>query len=318
MIPLLSRLLLQIEPPTEEAVPETTVRGFPANPFQSWETFQTFLDYPFVSIGDFHISIWTLVKLILFPIVAILFAKFAKKGVMRVLGKVSHIDFATRQTISTIIYYVLLFAGMMWAITTAGISTTSLAVFSGGLGVGIGLGLQDSAKNFISGLIMMFSRTVKPGDVIALEDVQGTVLRIGSYSTSVKTVQDATVIVPNSQILDEKFINWTHDTRNRMLEIPIGVHYNSDVTAVMEVMLQAADDTEGLLKDPAPAVLLTEFGDNSINFLARVWTDEPLYNLPIISAYNRRVAELFQERKITIPYPQRDVYIHQVPPLEKK
>jgi small-conductance mechanosensitive channel len=274
-----------------------------------WPAVQDMLNRELFAAGETKFTVASLVLLVLLPILVILFAKMLRSLLLRVLSRTKALDPGTQNTIASLAYYLTLVIGMIWAVSVSGLNTSSLAVFSGGLGVGVGLGLQDIAKNFISGLIMLMTKTVKPGDVITVEELTGRVHQIGSYSTTLKTVQDAIVIVPNSQILDKQFINWTHNRRLRMLEIPIGVHYDSDLDLVIQCLKDAAASNEWILDSPDPQIVLTEFADSSVNFLARVWTKEVMYSVKVISAYNLEVARLFQERKVIIPYPQRDVYV---------
>jgi small-conductance mechanosensitive channel len=276
------------------------------------EQIQNILNTKLFQIGESVFTVFSIVMLVLVPILVVILSKMIQNAIVKGLGRITQMDVGTRSTVGTIIYYIVLVSGLVMAVSTAGLNTQSLAIFSGGIGLGLGLGLQDIAKNFISGIIMLVTKTVKKDDVISFGDMAGQVEHIGSYSTSMRTIQDAVVIVPNSQILDNQFVNWTHNRRLRMLEIPVGVHYASDLDVVMSCLEDAAKSNPWVKDQPAPQIILTEFADSSINFLARVWTTEVLYHMKVISKFNLDVAKSFQERGVTIPYPQRDV--HLIPP----
>lgn len=283
----------------------------------SWSQFVDAINDPFLRLGGFELTVVFLAKLALLPILLIFAARAVRSGMQRLLQRAPGVDTGTRNAVATVIYYIFLALGTMWVLGQLGLDTSSLAVFSGGLGVGVGIGLQDTAKNFFSGLIMLFSRTVKPTDVITVGDLTGEVESIGAYSTTMRTIQDATVIVPNSQILSEQFVNWTHDRRQRMVEISIGVHYASDLDVVEECLAEAARRTDGLLADPPPQFLLAEFADSAVVYHARVWTKEVMRYYRIVSAFNRHAAQLFAERGVVIPYPQQDLYIKEWPARPK-
>lgn len=279
----------------------------------SWEKIQEWISHPFVKVQGLELSLGVVIKTVVLVALVLLVSKWTRALVRRSLSRISHLDPATTNAIATLVYYAMLGLGLAWALASLGLDATSVAVFTGGLGLGIGLGFQDMAKNFISGIVMLISKTIKPGDVITVDDLTGRVVDVGMYSSRLKTVLDATVIIPNSRILNERFVNWTHDRRMRMLEIPIGVHYDSDVGQVMQALLDAAGHVEGIMADPEPRVLLVNFGESSIDFVVRAWTAEVLYFQRVASQYNLEVWRRFQELGLVIPYPQRDLYVKEWP-----
>lgn len=272
------------------------------------------LDRPFLNIGGFDITILLIIQIVVLPIIVYFFAKGAKSVMVRVLRKNPRLDEGVRNATASIFYYVLLVIGLVWAFETAGFDMTGVAIFSGGVGIGLGIGLQDVARNFISGMVLLIARPIKPGDRIEIDGLEANVEAIGTYSTKVQTVQDATVIVPNSDLLNARLINWTHNAARRMFFVPVGVHYASDVDLVMKTLVDAAIQSEDILAEPRPEVFLTGFGDSSINFEVAVWTENHVFRpKSLISQYNVEVARLFQARGIVIPYPQRDVHLYEHP-----
>lgn len=268
------------------------------------------LNRPLVQSGNITITLLGIIKLIVIPAVVILTAGLLRKWLRKALKKGRRLDAGVRNAIDSLSYYVFIVVGFAFALDSAGVDMTSLAVFSGGLGIGLGIGLQDVARNFISGLILLIARPVRPGDRLQIGDLEGNVEKIGTYSTTVQTVRDATVIVPNSELLNNQVINWTHNAARRMFFVPVGVHYDSDIDKVMDVMRQAASDAPDVMNEPTPEVFLTDFGDNSINFEIAVWTETQVFRPKrLVSQYNIHLVKLFQENDVVIPYPQRDVHI---------
>ncbi|MBI1334142.1 MAG: mechanosensitive ion channel [Armatimonadetes bacterium] len=272
-----------------------------------------FLNHPLVKIQGLDLSVALLLRVAALFVIVLFMSRAIRTITYKALARFPHVDNSTANSVSTLVYYMILALGVTWALGTLGLDSTSLAVFTGALGLGVGLGFQDMAKNFISGIIMLISKTIKPGDIISLDDLTGRVEMVGMYSSQMKTVHDATVIIPNSEILNNKFINWTHDRSIRMLEIPIGVHYDSDLDVVQKILHDAAAVVDHILSEPGPRVLLDTYGDSSVNFTVRVWTDEVMYYRRVISAYNLEVWRRFKDQKVSIPYPQQDVYIKEMP-----
>lgn len=274
------------------------------------EEFQKILNQ---SILGTDISLWSILQFLFFSALVYFGAKLIRRWVVRGLNRLPQVDEGTTNAVATLVYYFILALGIAWVLSTL-VESSSLAVFTGALGLGIGLGFQDIAKNFISGIIMLISKTVKPGDIISVDqELTGRVEDVGMYSSRMKTVLDATVIVPNSQILNEKFVNWTHDRRLRMLEIPVGVHYDSDLDVVQEILYDAAKRVDQIMQDPPARVLLMNYGSSSVDFVARLWTDEVMYFQRVKSAYYLEVWRQFKEKGVVIPYPQQDVYLKEIP-----
>ena len=273
------------------------------------------LDEPILSFGESEITGLGILKLIVLPILVIVIAGLVRRMMRKALGKSKRLDTGVTNAITSITYYVMLFVGFAWVLDNAGISMGALAVFSGAFGLGLGIGMQDIARNFVSGLIMLISRPVRPGDRLEIEGLEGDVESIETYSTKVLTVQDAMVIVPNSDILNSRLVNWTHNAARRMYLLEVGVHYDSDIDKVIEVLYEAAERCPDIMSTPPPEVFLMEFGDSSINFEIAVWTSTQVFRpRRLKSLYNIEVVKLFKENDVTIPYPQRDV--HLIPPKE--
>lgn len=197
--------------------------------------------------------------------------------------------------------------GLLILLKMWGIDLRSVALLSSALGIGIGFGFQDIAKNFGSGLVLLFERSVQVGDFIEIDSHTGTVERIGARSITIRTLDNISVLVPNAHLLDSQVINWNHDHPVSRLHLTIGVAYEADSQLVKSSLLQAAKENEEVLSFPAPDVFLKNFGDSAIDFDLMVWIRSPERHAAIRSALNFRIEEILNQRNISIPFPQRDV-----------
>jgi small-conductance mechanosensitive channel len=268
------------------------------------------LESPFFQFGGFEMTPMSLLKLTVLPILLYLAAKTIRGVSLRRLRKNHRLGPGVADSVATLVYYGILVVGLFSIVSTAGLDFRALAAFTGALGLGVGLGLQEIARNFISGIILLTARPIRTGDRIEVEGLEGDVRQIGFYSTVVVTLDDAAVIVPNSFLLQNKLVNWTHTGSRRRIRVPVGVHYDSDPEQVRDVLLAVATASDDVLKDPPPDVRLVEFGDSSVNFELLVWT-ETFAHLPkvLVSRLNYRIHAALRDASIVIPYPQRDLHL---------
>ena len=190
-----------------------------------------------------------------------------------------------------------------------GIDLSSLALIGSALGVGIGFGLQDIARNFASGVVLLFERSIQIGDFIQVGQHLGTVERMRPRSIVLQTLDRISIVVPNSRLLAEEVINWSHTNTASRLHLPIGVAYGCDVEKVKSTLLKAADEHMEVLRNPQPQVFFTDFGDSSLNFELLVWVSDPSRQARLISDLYFRIETIFREQDIEIPFPQRDLNI---------
>lgn len=218
----------------------------------------------------------------------------------------TRLDLGARESISTVTQYAVLVLGFIIVLQSLGIDLTALNVLAGALGVGIGFGLQNIANNFISGLIIMFQRPIKLGDRIQVDDVSGKVVNIGSRGTTVLTNDNIAIIVPNSDFMNKNVINWSYGDEKVRFRIPVGVSYDSDVDLVTESLLKVANESEGVLKNPAAKVCFRKFGESSLHFELWVWTEEFIQRKgTFVSKLNYAILKEFRKSGIEIPFPQR-------------
>ncbi|MBS1200410.1 MAG: mechanosensitive ion channel family protein 6 [Proteobacteria bacterium] len=219
-----------------------------------------------------------------------------------------------KSTTATLVYYGVLFAGLILAFSAAGVQTGQFALVLGAVGVGIGFGLQNVVNNFVSGLILMFERPVQPGDIIDVDSLQGRVVEIGLRATRVQTWEGAEVVVPNGTLLSGNLVNWTLSDKTRRVEVAVGVAYGSDLRRVLEILMDVAVAQPDALKDPAPVVLFMGFGTSSLDFVMRFWTRDAANAGVARSDAGVAVAEALAAAGIAIPFPQQDLHLRSVTP----
>ena len=216
------------------------------------------------------------------------------------------------------LHFSLIIIGVIISLSTIGVSFTSLALIFGGLSIGIGFGLQNIASNVISGFILIFERPIKIGDLVEIMDVDifGRVSSINLRSTVIVSLDEKEIIVPNSQLITESVHNLTHANNLYRLRIPVGVSYGSDVDLVKQVLLDAADEHFGVIKEPipnisnvtAPFVRFIAFGNSSLDFELLVWIPDSFQRFDVASDLHFIIWRKFKEHNITIAFPQLDVH----------
>lgn len=278
-----------------------------------------YMNYPLVEFARFEITLW----LIFYLVVGVFLLFYLSGRFKRFL--VNHVlirytpEIDVRQAIGGIIRYVLIFLGLLIIFQTAGIDLSTLTVLMGALGIGIGFGLQNITNNFVSGIIILFERPIKVGDRIVIGDTHGKVTDISARATTITTNDNVSIIVPNSEFMQTRVINWSHNYYKVRFRIPVSVAYSSDVEKVRRLLEEVAKEEASVLKNPKPSVRLKEFGDNGIHFELLVWTTDQIHRRgKFMSDINFRILKKFNQHDIQIPFPQQDVYIkeHNLPETE--
>lgn len=203
------------------------------------------------------------------------------------------------------------------ALASAGIDLTALAVFGGALGVGLGFGLQKVVANLISGIILLMDKSIKPGDIIQIEQTYGWVASLGARYVSVETRDGTEYLIPNEDIITQQVINWTHRDDRVRLKVQVHVAYDCDVRQALVLMDEAAGQVARVLKHPAPAARLMEFGERGLELELRFWVCDVrngIYN--VSSDVMLAIWDLFRKHGIIIPYPPpRTIHIASLPPV---
>jgi potassium efflux system protein len=268
------------------------------------------VDKPFLVIGSTQVSTVKLLEFVLGVLVVIVVSRaFAAVLGSRVLSRTS-MDRGLQYAISRLSYYTLLVVGLMIALQTSGIEVGSLTVILGALGVGVGFGLQTFVNNAVSGLILLIERPLKVGDWIEVSGVGGRVVRIGARSTTIVSSDNIAMIVPNSELVTQRVINWSHGDPTVRFRIPIGVAYGSDMNAVRGALLEVAAAHPGVLRDPTPAVFFSGFGESTLDLELAVWTRDMVHSpIKFRSDLYFAIDEACRRRGVTIPFPQRDLHV---------
>jgi small-conductance mechanosensitive channel len=226
------------------------------------------------------------------------------------------LDTGVSHALATLLGYIVLVLGVLLIlpVTFPGFQFTTLSVILGAVSFGIGFGLRNIADNFVSGLIILLERPIKVGDRIALGELSGDVTAIRARSTSVRTNDNILIIVPNSEFIAQQVVNWSHNDKLVRFRIPVGVHYNSDVREVKEALEKAGLASPNVRRSPAPSAKFVGFGDSSLDFQLWVWTDTRSHNPSAFrSEMNFLIWDALKEANIEIPYPQRDLYVKEMP-----
>jgi len=279
----------------------------------------SWLETPLLTLGDMHLSIYNVMFSAISLTIGVWLSRRVRSLLLNQLSRASGLDKSTAYTIATLAFYAITVVSVLVAISILGFDITNLAIVAGALSVGIGFGLQDIAKNFISGLLLLFDRSIKVGDFIQLanSDLRGTVEQIRVRSTIVKTSDDLDVIVPNSQFLSDQVINWTMSSDFMRLHVPFSVAYGSDARALQAMVLELAASLPGVVQNDEahqPSVWFTAMADSSLNFDMLVWVkgNDVLNSRRKTSEYTFALYEALGNYGYEIPFPQRDLHIKSV------
>jgi potassium efflux system protein len=219
--------------------------------------------------------------------------------------------------ITTLLSYVIVSIGVVYGLSALGVSWNKLQWLVAALSVGLGFGLQEIFANFVSGLIILFERPIRIGDVVTIGDLSGTVNRIRIRATTITDFDRKEIIVPNKTFVTSHLINWSlSDTVTRVI-IKVGVSYGSDLTTTRELLLQAANNNSRVLSDPEPLVLFLSFSDSTLEHELRVHVRELIDRNLAIDEINRDIDRLFAENGIEIAFRQLDVNLRSSAGLEK-
>jgi potassium efflux system protein len=238
-------------------------------------------------------------------------------GVLEIsLLKYLPLDAGARYAFSTICQYVVSAIGLIIASKYLGINWGSLKWLVAALGVGIGFGLQEIIANFISGLIILFERPVRVGDIVTVDNIDGVITRIRIRATTITNWDRKEYIVPNKEFITGRVLNWTLSNPVNRIIISVGIAYGSDTERARELLLKTAEEHPNVLEDPAPMATFEGFGDNALNFLLRCYLPNLDNRLATITELHLAIDKVFREAGITIAFPQRDVHLDHAHPLE--
>ena len=212
--------------------------------------------------------------------------------------------------LGSITYAILLIAVVLAAVDSLGVNVTSLLAIMGAAGLAVGLAMKDSLSNFAAGVMIVIFRPFKTGDFITASGVSGVVDEIGLFATLMHTGDNQRIIVPNSGILGSNITN-TSALPTRRIDLVFGIGYDDNIGQARDIMLAVIEADERILKDPAPLIAVAELGDSSVNLNVRPWVNSADY-WAVRYELLETIKIKFDEAGISIPYPQRDVHMHEV------
>jgi potassium-dependent mechanosensitive channel len=220
-------------------------------------------------------------------------------------------------SVSTVSSYIIIGAGILAALGSLGLDLTTLAIIGAGLSVGIGFGLQDLVANFISGILLLFEQSIRPGDILEVEGKMGTVQKLRIRSTTVRTFDNIEVIIPNQRLLTSSVTTYTHTDRRIRAHIMVGASYDDEPQEVRDALFSAANRHGLVLKEPPPLVFFEGFGESSINFELIIWLDDIATRRQVTSDLHFMIWREFEKRGLSIPYPQQDLHLRSGVPWQE-
>jgi small-conductance mechanosensitive channel len=257
--------------------------------------------------GTISISVGNILEFLLVVTVAYLLSRFLRFLLQE--DVYPRIDLAPglSYAVSSLLNYIILALGFVAALGVLGVDFSQVTLLAGAFGVGIGFGLQSIVNNFVSGLILLFERPIHVGDTVEVGNLQGTVRRIGIRASVIHSNAGADIIIPNSQFVTERVTNWTLSDKLRRVDLPVGVNYGADPKQVIDLLVGVANAHPRILKMPRPNAFLLGYGDSSINFELRAWTDQSSSQTEIRSELATAVYDAVKAAGMSFPFPQREV-----------
>lgn len=272
-------------------------------------TLNSILNFELIPIEKNSLSVYDVIVIAVILLVSAFLLRILKR-VFKRQEKTGKLDIGKSHAFFQIIKYVVWIFTILIALDTVGMELTPLLAGSAALLVGLGLGLQQIFQDFLSGITLLIEGTIKIGDVVQTSDGQvSTVKEINLRTSKVETRDKIIVIVPNSRLINENVINWSHSGKTTRFSIKVGVAYGSNVELVKSILINCANKHDKVHNSPEPNVQFKDFGDSSLDFELYFYTSESFYVEWIKSDLRFAIDAAFRENNVTIPFPQRDVHM---------
>lgn len=285
---------------------------------QGWDQLAEWMGATLIEINEVPLTAMGLLRVIFIVFLALVVSKVLGRGLNKLAAHNEVLSPSAIYTLGRVIHYLVLVLGIIIALSSIGLDFTKFALFASALGVGIGFGLQNLIGNFVSGLIILFEKSLKVGDFVELSSgLAGEVKEINMRGTLITTNDNIDIIVPNSDFVNNQVTNWTLRETHRRIHVPFGVAYGTDKDLVKQAALEAADDVKWTLSEDInrkPQVWLVQFGDNSLNFELVVWLQAEAVKRPgaVQAAYLWEIDTKLKQHGVEIPFPQRDLHLRSV------
>jgi potassium-dependent mechanosensitive channel len=278
---------------------------------QLWLNLNNIFTAPLFQLGQSSISLASLFQFVVALLLIIyLMRVFRQLLAVRLLSRFN-IDVHNREAIATIISYSIGILGLLLILQSIGFNVASLAVLAGGLGVGIGLGLQNLTVNFVSGMTILLARKMRVGDFIAFDGMEGYIQEVSLQATVIRTRDGCDVIMPNHKLADSRVVNWSYDTYTARIHAPVSVAYGSDLVLVTEALLECAYANAYVVPNPPPKVIFLGLGNHAIELELRVWINQIDLMPDIKSDLYFAIEDSLRRNEIEVPFPQLDLWVRQ-------
>ena len=268
------------------------------------------LDSAAITVGGLRISLLTVTKGVLSLTVLLWAATLVSTLFDRRITRISQITPRARVLLGKLLKTTLVSLAVLLSLTSIGVDLSTFALFTGALGVGIGLGLQRTVSNLFSGMVLLLDKSIKPGDIIEVGGTYGWVSALGARYVAVETRDGTEFLIPNEDIVTHQVINWSHNDERVRLKVQVRVPHDSDLDQVIALMREAAAHPRRILSSPPPNVLILSFSETAIELEVRFWIADAqngVHNVKSEVLYE--VWKLFRQEGIQIPYPKRDLYV---------
>jgi len=262
------------------------------------------------TFGEFRFSVLALLELTTSIVIFIVLANWLTRLIESRTRRSQYLNPSMRVVLTKTSKFVIYGLAILFALKAVGIDFTAFAVFSGAVGVGIGFGLQKIFSNFISGFILIFDRSIKPGDVITIGNRFGWVQELNARYVVVRDRDGVESLIPNENLITSEVTNWSYSDRSVRRRLPVSISYHDDPELAMKLMVESALEHPRVLTTPEPVTRLLKFGDNGIELELRIWIEDPEEGTAnVTSDINLAFWKRFKQHNITIPFPQRDVHL---------
>ena len=277
----------------------------------AWDSVSRLWNFELLAVESSSITLKKVVLAVILVTVGISLSRWISRRLERKVLPRLGLTHGAAHAIQVIVFYILIAFFALFALKLVHIPLTIFTVIGGALAIGVGFGSQNVVNNFISGLILLIEQPIRPEDIVEFSGMRGTVKRIGARSTIITTPENLDIIVPNSALLENSIVNWTLRDNKVRRNVKVGVAYGTSTRRVEELLHKLVLETPKILREPAAEVFLSDFGDNALLFEVRFWIELRQLSeaLEIESEIRHRIAQRFQEAGISIPFPQRDLYL---------
>ena len=269
-----------------------------------------------INKNQFTIRISNLISAILIFLLARLVIWLSVRVFLTRIYNQRQIDPGSQYAVNQIFRYGVYFIALLLMLNVMGVNPTVLAGSAAALLLGVGLGLQQTFNDFFSGILLLFERSVEVGDVIDVDGLVGTVQRIGMRASHIQTRDNLTVIVPNSRLISNSLVNWSHTDLVARFHVNVGVAYSSDPERIKSLLLEIVGEHKKVHNFPEPFVRFADFGDSSLNFEIHFWTGELIRIEFLKSDLRFAIMKKFRAHGIEIPFPQRDLWVRSSGPTD--